>query len=192
MKSTEIIDLEVLALKCRNEQSRAYIAEAVACYRSGALRACIVSTWIAVSFDYIDKMHLLRDDGDLEAASICKTLDSIRDPATERSAALKRSLEFERSILSDAHQKFEFLSSIEYEDLERLYKDRHRCAHPSMNRDEDFYQPSAEQARAHMRNAVFHMLQHPPTQGRKALQRVWEDTLLDSFPTKGHATRDYW
>ena len=34
-------DLDELILTCRNEEGRGYIAEAVACYRAGAYRACI-------------------------------------------------------------------------------------------------------------------------------------------------------
>jgi hypothetical protein len=53
--SEALVDLETLALRCRSEQSRDYIAEALLCYRSGAYRATIVSTWIATVFDLIDK-----------------------------------------------------------------------------------------------------------------------------------------
>lgn len=41
MISEALSDIEALALKCRSEQSKDYIAEALFCYKSGAYRACI-------------------------------------------------------------------------------------------------------------------------------------------------------
>jgi len=37
--------------------ARAYIREAIACYKSGANRASVVSAWVAVTFDVIDKIY---------------------------------------------------------------------------------------------------------------------------------------
>ena len=44
MISQQLVDLDELVLKCRSDQARAYIAEAVACYKAGAFRSCIVAT----------------------------------------------------------------------------------------------------------------------------------------------------
>lgn len=52
-------DLDELVLECRDERARAYIREAVICCKSGAYRSAIVSTWIALAFDIVDKMHEL-------------------------------------------------------------------------------------------------------------------------------------
>lgn len=41
-------------MKCRAQKAKDYIKEAVACYKAGAFRSSIVSTWIAVSFDIIE------------------------------------------------------------------------------------------------------------------------------------------
>lgn len=49
-------DLDELVLKCRDERARAYIREAVLCFKAGAYRSAIVATWIAVAFDVIDKI----------------------------------------------------------------------------------------------------------------------------------------
>lgn len=52
-------DLDELLLRCRSEQSRIYLSEAVAAYRGAAFRATIASTWIAVVFDIVDKIREL-------------------------------------------------------------------------------------------------------------------------------------
>ncbi len=54
-----IVDLEELVLKCQSAQSRAYIGEAVDCYHAGAYRACIVSIWIAINFNFVEKLQKL-------------------------------------------------------------------------------------------------------------------------------------
>ena len=47
--------LEELYLSCRDKSSKAHIREAINCYKGGAYRACIVSTWIALVYDFIEK-----------------------------------------------------------------------------------------------------------------------------------------
>jgi hypothetical protein len=74
------------------------------------------------------------------------------------------------------------ISDYECGDLERLLEDRHRCAHPSMNATDEVYLPSAELARAHLRNAVMHLLRHPPVQGKAALQKVIAEVKSAYFP----------
>ncbi len=44
------------------------------------------------------------------------------------------------------------------------------------------YQPTAEQARSHMRNAVQHMLSRPAVQGKEAAARLWADIDSAYFP----------
>ena len=65
-----LADIEALILRCKSEQSKEYIAEAVLCYRSGAYRAAIVSIWIAVVFDLVDKIRELALSGDGNAQTL--------------------------------------------------------------------------------------------------------------------------
>lgn len=51
-----------------------------------------------------------------------------------------------------------------------------------MNSSEDTYQPSAELARYHLRNAVMFFLQHPPLQGKAALDRLSDEIRSSYFP----------
>jgi hypothetical protein len=133
---------------CRNKKSKDYIKEAVSCYKSGAFRSAIVSTWIAVSFDIIDKLKELSLAGDKEAQ--------------------KQLEEFENAIKTGnvVKDKFELISHVEFFDLESLQQDRNRCAHPSMTADGEIYNPSAELARVHIRAAVEYLLQYPLAQGK--------------------------
>ncbi len=50
-----IHNLEVLVQEVRDHDSKRMILEAIESYKGGALRAAIVSTWIAVIFDIIKK-----------------------------------------------------------------------------------------------------------------------------------------
>ncbi len=177
-------DLDALALQCRQEQSKEYVAEAIRCYKAGAYRATIVSTWIAVVFDLIDKIRELAVSGDQSAKQLESQYEAyIAQIAQNNSAGLKGALEFEREILESCRDKLQFFDPQQFIDLERLREDRHRCAHPSFQRSGVPYYPSPEQARLHLRNAISHVLAQPPVQGKAALATL--KTLVASayFPT---------
>lgn len=173
-----LADLDELVLLCRDERARAYIMEAASCYRAGAYRSAIVAAWIAVCYDMIDKLRELTLAGDKEAESLVDSMDRAR-AANDINKALK----FERELLEHARDKFELISHIEFLDLDRLQQDRNRCAHPSLSSDEEAFDPSAELARLHIRSAVTHLLQHPPVQGKFALDRLIDEVQSDYFPT---------
>lgn len=170
-------DLDELVLLCRDKEAKKYIAEAVACYRAGAFRACIVASWTAVVYDFIHKLRELELTGDANARKRLGEFETIRVNAN-----IPAALVFERTVLDMAKDEFEFLTLLEHIDLVRLLEDRNRCAHPSMNSSEDAYQPSAEMTRYHLRSAVTHMLQHPPVQGKAALDKLINDVFSQYFP----------
>lgn len=171
-------DLDELTLRCRDEKARQYIAEAVASYRVGAFRSAIVATWIAVCFDVIEKFRELALAGDKEAERQVQDIET-----TRRTGDLTKALKFERELLNLAKEKFELISPLEFIDLERLQADRNRCAHPSLTAEEQAYVPSAELARLHIHSAVTHLLQHPPVQGKYALDRLLQEIDSDYFPS---------
>lgn len=158
MVTSGLTDLELLLLACRNDRSRGLAAEAVACYNTGAYRAAIVMTWIAVAYDLVDKLRELALTGDPNAAKRVEQFDEIC-----RKHDLSGSLRFERELLELVRDQFELLSELEYQDLDRLFQDRHRCAHPSMISPAEEFRPTAEVARYHLRNAVTQAWpSHPP------------------------------
>jgi hypothetical protein len=172
-----IADLDELIIRCRNQAAKEYISEAVACYKSGAYRSCIVATWIAFTFDFISKINELGLSGDKNANNKVVEFETIRQKHD-----VSESLKFEKNIL-DMSKEFELLSPIEYQELVRLFEDRNRCAHPSMISVEEPYNPSAELARYHIRNAVTYFLQRPPVQGKVALDRIMQEIDSGYFPT---------
>lgn len=177
-------DLDELTLRCRDDKARLYIGEAVASYRSGAFRSSIVACWIAVCFDVIEKLRELALAGDKEAERHVEDID-----LTRRAGDVTRALKFERELLIIAKDKFELISPLEFIDLERLQADRNRCAHPSLTADDQAYAPSAELARLHLHSAVTHLLQHPPAQGKYALDRLLRDVESEYFPTNAKEAR---
>lgn len=176
--ASALSDLDELVLKCRDQKAKSYIREAVACYKSGAFRSAIVSTWIAVSFDILDKLKELSLAGDKEAESQVESFDKAR-----RIGDVANSLKFEREILAVCRDKLELISPVEFIDLDRLREDRNRCAHPSMTSDGEVFNPSAELARMHIRSAVEHLLQYPPAQGKYALDSLTSEVESEYFPT---------
>lgn len=176
--ASPLSDLDELVLKCRDEKAKSYIKEAVSCYKSGAFRSAIVSTWIAVSFDIIDKIRELSLAGDKEAEVQLKAFEKARDEGD-----ISHSLKFEREMLEVCRDRLELISHLEFIDLARLQEDRNRCAHPSMTSDSQIFNPSAELARVHIRSAVEYLLQHPPAQGKSAMAILLKEVDSDYFPT---------
>ncbi|HOG48955.1 MAG TPA: hypothetical protein PKY10_00040 [Lentisphaeria bacterium] len=174
-----IVDLDELVLRCRDEKAREYIREAVACYKAGAFRSAIVATWIAVVFDFLHKLGELELTGDKNAE---QHLNKFKAIVAGGKGKLKEALDFEREILNIAANEFELLTPNEQLDLERLQEDRNRCAHPSMQALDTIYEPTAELARAHIRNAVDILLAREPVQGKAAFERICSEVKSDYFP----------
>jgi hypothetical protein len=178
-----LADMEALSLRCRSEQSREYVAEAVLCYRTGAYRASIVSTWIAIVFDLIDKIRGLALSGDAKAKALEQRYETYLQQIEHGDPqGIKNALQFERDILTICKQELQLFDQQQFVDLSRLREDRHRCAHPSFQEVGEPYRPSAEQARLHLRNAVTHVLAQPPVQGRAALAELRTLVSSNYFP----------
>jgi hypothetical protein len=175
--------MEALALRCRSDQSKEYISEALLCYRSGAYRATIVSTWIAVVFDLIDKIRELALSGDANAKVLENQYERYLQQIEQQSEqGIRSALQFERDILTTCKNQLQLFDQQQLTDLNRLREDRHRCAHPSFQKIGEPYRPSAEQARLHVRNAVLHVLAQPPVQGRAALAELTALVSSNYFP----------
>lgn len=172
------IDLETLIEQCASQRAKTYIREAVDCYKVGAYRACVITTWVAVVFDVVDKLRDLALTGDTQAAAKVKEFETI-NAKRDVEAALK----FEREILGIAQAPFEFLTAYEAMELGRLQDDRNRCAHPNLVREDEIFRPTPELARAHMRHAVDLVLKCPPVQGKAALGLIQKEVESQYFPT---------
>lgn len=181
------IDLDELIVRCRDKSSKKFIQEAVSCYRAGAFRSCIVSTWNAVVFDFLHKLRELEILGDRQAAKLLEEFDDLR--VSEKK--FKELWQFEFNIPEIALTKFELISNIEKSDIARLFEDRSRCAHPSMTSLEEPFEATAELARYHLRSAVTHLLERPPVQGRAARERIFQDIKSEYFPIDPELARKY-
>lgn len=179
-----LADLDELVLRCHDVESREIISEAIASYHVGALRAAIVTTWLAVYFDIASKIRSLAIGGSTAAQGWVADLDRYSnqyDP--EQPDTASPLLQIEKSILNKAASTdFELISKVELSDLRRLRTDRNRCAHPSMQNAEERFQPSAELVRTHLRNAITFVLSRPPIQGRLAVDRYLSICSDPGFP----------
>ncbi|MGK8887293.1 hypothetical protein [Burkholderia gladioli] len=174
-----LIDLDELVAECPDPRSRKYIRESVQCYKAGAYRAAVVACWIAVAFDLVDKIRSLAASGDAMASETIGAFDRARQSNDVRAA-----LAFEKDLLSVARDKFQFISHIEFVDLQRLVDDRNRCAHPSQVSDNEVFEASPELARLHIVNATRFVLSQPAAQGKQALDRLISELDSNFFPTK--------
>ncbi|MEA5517024.1 hypothetical protein [Nodularia sp. UHCC 0506] len=180
------LDLDELILLCRDKQAKILLKEAVDCYRSGAFRSCIISTWNAIVFDYLHKLRELKILCDAHAISELNHFESLIN-----SNDYKGLWDFEDKIPKKARTTYEFISSVEEKDIIRLFEDRSRCAHPSVKSLEEPFEATAELARYHLRSAVIHFLQHPPIQGRKAFEQVKNNIISPNFPLEVNDAINY-
>jgi len=178
-----LADLDALALRCRAERSREYIAESIQCYKAGAYRSAIVNAWIAVVFDLVDKIRDLALTNDPVALRINNRYETyIGQINSGNDQGVKGALEFERTIVNTCGRELEFFDHQQMRDLERLREDRHQCAHPSFQRAGIPHRPTAELARVHLRNAVEHVLSQAPIQGRTAIVATLTTIASEYFP----------
>lgn len=180
-----ISSLDELVSECIDEESKSQIVEAIKCYQSGSYRAAIVATYVAVCFDFIQKMKVLAAAGDAPAIAALNELKNLQAQQLKNDpAAIKGLLEFERGLLERFKNNFDFFGVNEYEELQRLREDRNRCAHPTFLKSSDPYRPSAELARLHIRNALALVLNQHPRQGRAALASLQSVVTSSYFPKK--------
>ena len=184
MSQRGLIDIEEMVLRCRTEEAKAVIEEAVACYKAGAYRAAIVATWLAVYFDLASKLKSLALAKNSEAQAWLTNYERrIIEYNPEESSSARPLLDIENKMLKIAgSQGIELISSVEATDLRRLRTDRNRCAHPTMQNVDERFVPTAELARTHLRNAVEYVLSRPPIQGRLAAERFLTVVRDEGFP----------
>ena len=181
--SDRLSDLDDLRLRCRTERAREYIEEAISCYQGSSYRAAIVTIWIAIVFDLVDKVRELSIQGDGNAALIYKQFEDYQAQIEAgNTQGIKAALSFERDILNTVRNKLQFFDQQQFFDLERLREDRHRCAHPSFQKLEMPFRPTAELVRLHLRNAVYHVLEQAPVQGKQALDELQSLIYSKYFP----------
>lgn len=177
MNPQALSDLDQLVFAVRDKESSRLIAEAVAAYRGGALRAATTSVWIAVAYDIIAKARELASQGEVAPRVFVEKLDTA--VAARDIAALQQ---IENKLLITAKDDFQFFAPHEFEDLNRVQRDRNLCAHPAFVTEDDLFQPSPELVRAHIVHAIQHLLCHAPLQGKSGIARLENDLLSPSFP----------
>jgi len=178
-----IISFEEMIVRCIDDDAKNNIREAIRCYETGAYRAAIVSAYVSVCFDLISKIRGLAFDGDIEANTLADKLDKLQEQQRlGNTQAIKGLLEFERNLLENFRDRFDFFGHQEFEELSRLRADRNRCAHPTFFHGAQPYSPPAELARLHIRSALSYVLSQPARQGKAALDNLRTVIVSPYFP----------
>lgn len=181
-----VTDIDSLALAVRDPESKRLILEAISAYRGGALRSAIVSTWIAVSYDIISKVRELATQGEGFAKTFVEDLEK-----TIKNEVIREHQNIESSLLDNAYKQWQLLAKHEFNDMERLHKDRNLCAHPAFVVDDALFQPTPELVRTHITHALQHLLIHAPLQGKAAIERFMADIISPSFPSDSSSINSF-
>ncbi|EJB02859.1 hypothetical protein Rleg9DRAFT_1673 [Rhizobium leguminosarum bv. trifolii WSM597] len=179
-----LANFEEILIAIPDPGSKSHFSEAVRCYESGALRAAIVSAYIALCFDLVAKLKSMAELGDGKAKQEYGKIENFNEQVRAgNQEVIKNILEFERGLIELFHRDFEFLDNHEYTELVRLRDDRNRCAHPTFLDTGGAYVPSPELARLHIRNAGLFVLAQPPKHGRAAIQSLKSLITSQFFPS---------
>ena len=174
--SLHLSDLDELSQKVRNSNSKNYLNEAIVAYRSGAYRAAVISTWISICVDIIEKIRELSIGNDPKAKEIESKLNAIQP---NNFAGMQA---FEKEILTYACDDLELISHIEKAHLERIKDDRNICAHPTFSVDGSQFIPSPELTRAYIVQAATYLLTKLPIKGKVVVQDLYRLINEESFP----------
>ena len=104
-----VTDIDVLALSVRDAESRRLVNEAITAYRGGALRAALISTWIAVAYDIIAKARELAGQGEAAPREFVHKLDNAIRANDKRKLQM-----FEAELLTKANSDLQLLAPHEY------------------------------------------------------------------------------
>ena len=170
-------DLETITHGVRTARSRENIKEAINAYYGGAYRSSIVSTWIAVADDIIEKLRELAAYEDPQAIVLTENLEG--KIKARNIPALQK---FEESLLELAEKEFELIGPEQRTNLERIKQDRNFCAHPAYTLAGTLFDPTPELVRTHITHAVLDLLKHSPVRGKSSLKVILEDIKGEGFP----------
>ena len=180
------IDLDIMLTRIRDVQSKVYFLEAVKAYKAGALRASLVSAWVALVYDLIAKHRKLSDLGDNAATEFIESWD-----VATAANNTKQLLELERKMVDDTMINTQVVNKIAHTHLKRIREDRHLCAHPAFSAEAKLFEPSPELVRLHLFNAVDLVLSQEPLQGKAIFELFDADVKSAGFPTKYAQILDY-
>jgi len=163
-----LIDLEVLLLSIKNESVRSYAKEAISCYYAGTYRASILSIWIALVLDLYKKSEYLNETfSDRAAKTLIDEIERIRKSNGKAS-------NWEDGILKKCYEDLKIINKLQYDKLNIIRYDRNLCAHPVLDEEGMLYQPTAEEARSHIVNAINLVLNQNAILGKNFSEKIVE------------------
>lgn len=183
MYNYHLADLDELILKCRDENVRLLVREAVACYRAGAYRACIIISWLALVRDFTIKIEILnRTDMTTYTEEVKRYYALYTRAQGERENNYSHSLNYENEV-PRALKDLGYINKNQMEELQHIKKSRNACAHPYLaGSATEEYTPSAEQARYYLRIIVDYCLSVDPLHGQILIDKITEIVQRSDFP----------
>lgn len=134
--------LEDKILEVPNSKTREYLKEITSTYQHGDYRSCIVTLYVLVIFDLLEKIKIQGEFVDFAKEYIEKYKDEM--------AKNRHYSDIEKDILQKSRE-LQLISEIEKEKIEELRKLRHHCAHPSVDIENGLYCPNKDEVRAKIR-----------------------------------------
>lgn len=174
MIENKLSDLEVLLTSIKNTNVKSYATDAVNCYYTGAYRAAILSIWIALVLDLYKKAEYISENfNDAAATKLINDIENIRKNQGKAS-------NWEDKVLDEAFNNLKIINQIQYDKLNLIKSDRHLCAHPVLDEFDNLYQPTAEETRSHIVNAITLVLSQNAIFGKNYTDKIL-GLLMDNY-----------
>lgn len=130
-------DMSLLSQSVQDDSVRRLVNEVINAMNGGARRSALVSLWVAVIVDLMNKTRDLAEGGDGQARGFIASVDSAVDQDE-----IKEFLRYENDLVDFAETKLEILDRQEAVQLKRIQADRNLCAHPSFSAEAELFSPT--------------------------------------------------
>lgn len=161
--------IDMMSRRIYDHRTRRYFREVHTSYTTGNYRSAVVMLWSIVVCDLLFKLD------ELVSMYVDNTARAILAEVETKRQGNPKSPEWEMHLVSLVAQRTELLSSSEFSNLMHLQNHRHLSAHPVLTQDEVLFSPTADDTRAHIRNALEAVLTKPPIMTKKVFDTLVEE-----------------
>lgn len=171
--------MSLLSQSVQDDSVRRLVNEVINAMNGGARRSALVSLWVAVIVDLMNKTRDLAEGGDGQARKFMDDVDS-----SVEQDEIKEFLRYESELVDFAERKLEILDRQEAVQLKRIQADRNLCAHPSFSAESKLFSPTVEEIRAHLVVAHDAVFSKSAVAGKRRIGMLLNDLQGKGWPLR--------
>ena len=172
--------IEELKLLIADKRTRSSMDAVLSCFYSDNLRGAVVMLYVTVISDLYYKLC------DLDVIYHDPGAKLIKDEIDKEWETKDKLSKWENTILEKCYECKKILTSISYSHALALQKERHLCAHPTIDNTRNLYHPNSAKVQGMIMDMLQGILCRPAFLGKKFFDAFINDidTHSDSFANK--------